>query len=71
MCIRDSIIAGKAVVPEFIQKEANGGQIAAEALDILKSDRYKQIKYELSAISAKLGNPGAAARAAKIAHAML
>lgn len=66
-----NIIAGKTVVPEFIQKDASGRQIAAEALAILKSERYEQIKKELSAISAKLGKPGAAARAAKIACEMI
>jgi len=67
-----NIIAGKTVVPEFIQKDANGRQIAAEALAILESEkRYEQIKKELSAISAKLGNPGATARAAKIACEMI
>ncbi len=66
-----NIIAGKTVVPEFIQKDASGRQIAAEALAILKSERYEQIKKELSAISAKLGKPGAAARAAKLACEMI
>jgi len=67
-----NIIAGKTVVPEFIQKDANGRQIASEALAILENEkRYEQIKKELSAISAKLGNPGATARAAKIACEMI
>jgi lipid-A-disaccharide synthase len=66
-----NIIAGKTVVPEFIQREASGGQIAAEALAILESERYEQIKKELSAISAKLGKSGAAARAAQIACSMV
>lgn len=66
-----NIIAGKTVVPEFIQKDANGRQIAAEALAILESERYEQIKKELSAINAKLGKPGATARAAQIACSMV
>ncbi|MBN1475010.1 MAG: lipid-A-disaccharide synthase [Syntrophaceae bacterium] len=66
-----NIIAGKTVVPEFIQKEANGRKIAAEALAILESERYEQIKKELSAISAKMGKPGAAARTAQIACSMV
>jgi lipid-A-disaccharide synthase len=66
-----NIVAGKTVVPEFIQKDANGRKIAAEALAILESERYDQIKKELSAISAKLGKPGAAARAAQIACSMV
>jgi lipid-A-disaccharide synthase len=66
-----NIIAGKTIVPEFIQKDASSRQIAAEALAILKSERYEQIKKELSAISAKLGKPGAAARAAQIACEMI
>ncbi|HQQ86369.1 MAG TPA: lipid-A-disaccharide synthase [Smithellaceae bacterium] len=66
-----NIIAGKTIVPEFIQKDANGKRIAAETLAILNSERYAEIKKELTAISAKLGSPGAAARAAKIACEMI
>jgi len=67
-----NIIAGKTIVPELIQHEANALRIAAEALDILKNEeRRLQIIADLKEIRAKLGNPGAAMRAAKLACDML
>jgi lipid-A-disaccharide synthase len=67
-----NIIAGKTVVPEFIQEDVNGNRIAAEAIDILTNDERKQeIIKELAAIRSKLGNPGASRRAAQIACDMI
>jgi lipid-A-disaccharide synthase len=67
-----NIIAGKTVVPELIQNEASGENIAQEALAILNNaERRKQIIEELTAIRSKLGNPGAAIRAAQLAYDML
>jgi lipid-A-disaccharide synthase len=67
-----NIIAGKTIVPELIQSDACGERIAGEALAILTNGEKKQemIK-ELVAIRAKLGEPGAARRAAKIACDMI
>jgi lipid-A-disaccharide synthase len=67
-----NIIAGKTIVPELIQEDANGKRIATEALAILTNEERKQetIK-ELAAIRSKLGNPGAATRAAKLALNMI
>ena len=67
-----NIIAGKTIVPELIQGDASGMRIAAESLSILKNGerRQKMIK-ELQAIRARLGEPGAARRAAQIAHDMI
>jgi len=67
-----NIIAGKTIVPELIQGDASGMRIAAESLSILKNGerRQKMIK-ELEAIRARLGEPGAARRAAQIAHDMI
>lgn len=67
-----NIIAGKTIVPELIQKDANGQRIADEALSILKNEDKKQkIIKELEAIRAKLGEPGAARRSAQIACDMI
>jgi lipid-A-disaccharide synthase len=67
-----NIIAGKTIVPELIQSEANGEHIAGEALAILKDTQRKQkIIKELAEIRAKLGKPGAAIRAAQLAYDML
>ncbi|MGV8058440.1 MAG: lipid-A-disaccharide synthase [Smithellaceae bacterium] len=67
-----NIIAGKTIVPELIQDMANGEDIAGEALAILTNDeRRLEIISQLAEIRAKLGNPGAAIRAAKLACDML
>ena len=67
-----NIIAGKTIVPELIQNDASGENIARETLAILNNaERSKQIIEELAAIRSKLGNPGAAIRAAQLAYDML
>ena len=67
-----NIIAGKTIVPELIQGDACGKRIAEEALSILKNgERKKEMIKELEAIRAKLGEPGAAIRAAQIACDMI
>ena len=67
-----NIIAGKTIVPELIQSDASGKRIAEEVLSILKNEeRKKEMIKELEAIRAKLGEPGAARRAAQIACDMV
>ena len=67
-----NIIAGKTIVPELIQGDASGERIAEEALAILKNgERKQEMIKELEAIRAKLGEPGAAIRAAQIACDMI
>jgi len=67
-----NIIAGKTVAPELIQGDAYGERIAAEALAILLNEGKKQeIISELQNIRNKLGEPGAARRAAQIACDMI
>jgi lipid-A-disaccharide synthase len=67
-----NIIAGKTIVPELIQGDACGKRIAEEALSILKNgERKQEMIKELEAIRAKLGEPGAAIRAAQIACDMI
>lgn len=67
-----NIVAGKTIVPELIQGDACGENIAREALAILKNEEKRQeIIKELTAIRAKLGEPGAAIRAAQIACDMI
>lgn len=67
-----NIIAGKTIVPELIQADARGERIAREALSILKNgERKQEMIKELAAIRARLGEPGAAIRAAQLALDML
>ncbi len=67
-----NIVAGKSVAPELIQHEANPERIAAEVLSILSDgDRRKEIKAEFLQLREKLGQPGAAGRAADLALTLL
>lgn len=67
-----NIVAGKTIVPELIQSDASGAQIAAEALSILKNhDKRQEMIRGLESIHSRLGKPGAARRAAQIATDML
>jgi len=67
-----NIIAGKTVVPELIQQDVNPPRMAKEILAILTDvERKNCIKQELAGIREKLGAPGAARRAARLAMEML
>lgn len=67
-----NILAGKTVAPELIQRDARGPRIASEALAILQNrEKRQQIIRDLGNIRAKLGEPGAARRAAQIACNMI
>jgi lipid-A-disaccharide synthase len=60
-----NIIAGRKVVPELLQDEVTGERIAAEVRAILEPARYQQMTADLAAVKARLGEPGAARRAAE------
>ena len=63
-----NLIAGKTLAPELIQEDATAARLAAEVKAILADrDRRETIRRELAAIRHKLGEPGAARRAAAIA----
>ncbi|MCX5828841.1 MAG: lipid-A-disaccharide synthase [Deltaproteobacteria bacterium] len=63
-----NIIAGRTIVPELIQGDANPERMAKELLAILTDEERKtQIRKDLSGIREKLGSPGAAERAAQSA----
>jgi lipid-A-disaccharide synthase len=59
-----NVIAGKKIVPEFIQNDVNPENIADQALNILKNP--ENMKKQLNEIKQKLGERGAAKRAANI-----
>ena len=62
-----NIVAGKMIVPEFIQFRAKPALIAEEAIKTLKDTaKSEKIKEELAKIKTLLGEKGAATRAAKI-----
>lgn len=62
-----NIVAGKRIVPELIQFEATGKNIAEASLDILNNKKKQQdIKEDLRKLKARLGEKGAADRAAHL-----
>jgi lipid-A-disaccharide synthase len=62
-----NIIAGKEIVPEFIQLRATAKNISGEVLRLLKNTaELEKMKQDLSRIKSSLGEPGASLRAAQI-----
>ena len=62
-----NIVAGKRVVPEFIQQRARAEEIAKVACHWLSNPGLmRETRKELKRVKEKLGTPGAAKRAAKI-----
>jgi len=67
-----NIIAGRTVVPELIQDDANPERIAAEVRElIIRQGKAREMKVALAEIRSKLGTPGASLRTARIACEML
>jgi lipid-A-disaccharide synthase len=60
-----NIVAGKKIVPELIQGHVNGQTIAAETRRLLEPANYAAVVEELAAVRSKLGDAGAARRAAE------
>jgi len=67
-----NLVAGKEIVPELIQKDANPKRIAEEALRILRDPDLRQRMIEsMAGVRQSLGEPGAAQRAARIVTSMI
>jgi lipid-A-disaccharide synthase len=67
-----NIVAGREVVPELLQRHANGAGIAAAARGILEDPgRHAAIVRDLRQVRERLGRGGAAGRAAAMALEML
>jgi len=67
-----NLIAGRAVVPELIQQDANPARIAAEVKELIVNAKMRQgMRESFKALRGKLGKPGASLRTAKIAGEML
>jgi len=67
-----NIIAGRAIVTELIQRDANSRRIAAEVRELLVGKgKAREMKAALAEIKEKLGMPGASRRTAGIAWEML
>ena len=62
-----NVIAGRAIVPEFIQHALDARKIAELAHDLLADHgRREAMRQELAAVVGTLGGPGASARAAEL-----
>ncbi len=62
-----NIIAGRKIIPEFVQFNATAKRIADQVLKTLKDpSEINRIKTDLKQITSSLGEPGASLRAAKI-----
>ncbi|MBN2254561.1 MAG: lipid-A-disaccharide synthase [Deltaproteobacteria bacterium] len=67
-----NIIAGKRIVPEFIQGDAHADNMADEVYDLLTNDgRRERMKQDLKEIRTKLGSPGAAEKTARFAYELI
>jgi len=67
-----NIVAGRRVVPEFLQAMATSEALADEALHVLTDAGYAEtIKDDLRAVQAKLGEPGCSTRVAKMLFEMI
>jgi len=67
-----NVVAGKNIIPEFIQYQAKPELIAAEVIDILSDKkRYEDTRTELSKIEQRLGEKGSYKKAAAIVTQML
>ena len=67
-----NIVAGKRIVPEFLQHDANGEKIATYVLDILNdTKKINEIKSDLKEVKTALGAPGASQRTAEYILAFL
>ena len=61
-----NLLAGKRIVPEFVQGEATVQKILPEALELIAdSPRREQMLADLQAVRDTLGGPGASTRAAE------
>jgi lipid-A-disaccharide synthase len=66
-----NIVAGEAVVSEFIQQDASPDRIGGEILRILDDPAYREgMKRKLAGVRERLGPPGASERVARIASQM-
>ncbi|HTI73230.1 MAG TPA: lipid-A-disaccharide synthase [Candidatus Limnocylindria bacterium] len=67
-----NLLAGRAVMPEFVQDDATPANVAQAALRFLKDrQRWAQNREELLAVAGTLGEPGACERAARAISGLL
>jgi len=66
-----NLIAGRTIVPEFLQDEAQPEKIATSVLELFAGPARERQLTALAGVRARLGSGGAARRAAEIAEEMI
>jgi lipid-A-disaccharide synthase len=67
-----NVVAGKRIVPEFIQNKAQPVRVSDEMYDLLNDrEKYRLMQQDLAQVKGELGEPGASAKAARIVAEML
>ena len=67
-----NLVAGRQIVPEFIQHEASAENISHHVLRILSDENaLSEMRYHLRRVAQSLGTPGASDRAAEVALSIL
>lgn len=67
-----NVVAGKEIVPEYIQKGLDPARIALESVDIIMNEaRNHTLRSDLRAVRDSLGEPGAARRTAELIVEMM
>ncbi len=66
-----NLIAGRTIVPEFLQDEAQPEKIATSVLELFAGPAREHQLTALAGVRARLGSGGAARRAAEIAEEMI
>ena len=60
-----NVLAGKILIPEFVQKELKPERIAAELISMLDTGRRRQLQEQMRAVTSGLGTTGVAVRVAE------
>ena len=67
-----NLVAGRSIVPELIQHEASAENIAHQALQMLRDEKWlAETGHQLRYVAQSLGIPGASKRAAEVAMSLL
>lgn len=67
-----NIVAGKRIVPELLQEQANGLTIAETSIELLSNtDSMDQMREELTAVKEKMGDAGASGRVAALIQQLI
>ncbi len=67
-----NLVAGREVIPELLQAEANPQNLAVKALELLDNEAARQtMSQALAEVRQRLGGPGGGRRAAELAHQIM